>query len=54
VTYKLTTGYHVTATRVDDDTTFETRNPDGEVISTVHLDAFQARLMYTQLKGACK
>ena len=54
MTYKLTTGYHVTATRVDDHTTFETRNAGGDVISTVRLDAFQASLMHAQLKGASK
>lgn len=49
MTYALRNGYSVRTTQVGDATEFETRNPNGETISTIRLDAPAARSMVLDL-----
>jgi hypothetical protein len=54
VTYNLRNGYTVRATKVGDDTEFQTINPEGETISTVTLGREAARDLVIDLRVATK
>lgn len=52
MTYRLRNGYTVRTTNVDTGTEFETRNADGEVVSTVRLSRSEANALVRKLAGA--